>query len=459
MATRDCFDRLSEELLDLIFANSLASSKDALVSDGKTPPLAAIRLTCKAWAVAGLHHVRRLRVRDATEARHVRRILDHANPNLLATLDARLGKRNEGAPAIVRELGRHAWEQMHLGGAARQAKVWESSTETLTKLSTNNWGKAFRKEAQEKAWKEATESRDFSYFESIASLPMLDASLVNCRGLSEVELTLDPSNLNEHLHFVSRRLWRLKAVQVLIVRPGRPERDGGASKSFICGAPHSRYSMGLFLLSVAFPRVRHVKFPDWRLPLGRDVRLTPSMDITGWRGVQTLELGIEGLPYEWSARILVEGIVDKLQPFNWPDLQSLIILGTFCTDGSVNPFHEEYKALVEAERRFLGDLNMLIIEHPVARLLGRTMYYESEMSAELWTEDDKEWQTFLNLPAIQAGGWVGQRGDLSNGATSLLTISRDKGADWSEPEEGDRPFDHEDAERAPDTDIETETDI
>ena len=102
--------------------------------------------------------------------------------------------------------------------------------------------------------------------------------------------------------------------------------------------------------------------------------------------------------------------------------------------------------MIEADRRFLGHLNTLTIEHPVARLLGRTMYYESEVTAELWREDDAEWQIFLNRPAIQAGGWVGQRADLSNGKTSLLTIFRDEGADWSEPKEGDRPYDHEDAQ-------------
>jgi len=63
---------------------------------------------------------------------------------------------------------------------------------------------------------------------------------------------------------------------------------------------------GCFLLSLAFSRVDHVKLPDWRFPLSMDVQLTPTMDITGWRGLRRLELGNEGLPYAWGPRILIE---------------------------------------------------------------------------------------------------------------------------------------------------------
>ena len=455
MATRNLFEDLNEDLLTKIFTNILAPG-DAVASGASS--LAAIRLTCKEWATAGLHHVRMLRVRDATEVRHVRRILEHADRNLLGALDARISERNEGAPAILQELGRHAWERMRLGGAARNARIWESSMQTLTKLSTNNWGEAFTTEAQEEAWKKARESGDSSYFESIAGFPMLDASLVNCTGLREVELALDPSNLNEHLRFVPRRLWRLKAVQVLIVKPGRAGPDGVAPSRNNCPPHHMDYNFGLFLLSVAFPRVNHLKIPTWRFPLGYRARLKPSMDITGWRGVQTLELGTKGLPYTWMARNFVQGIVSALHPFNWPDLQTLIIQGIKRKSTVPSPFRTTYVMLVEPERRFLRDLRTLIIEHPVAKMGDLTArettsigaMWESHFNEEILREDEEEWRTFLDLPKVRAEGWVGQREDVSDGATSRVTLSRDTGAlERSKGEEAHRSvtvYDREDAE-------------
>ncbi|GAQ93532.1 hypothetical protein KFL_016240010, partial [Klebsormidium nitens] len=121
---------------------------------------------------------------DETEVRHVRHILKHADNKKLVILDARLGKRNEQAPTIVQGLGRHAWEQMHLEGAARKAEVWETSTETLTKLSTNNWGKAFRTEAQEEAWREAWWTEDYSYFEF---LPASSSTITKVSDVSAPE--------------------------------------------------------------------------------------------------------------------------------------------------------------------------------------------------------------------------------------------------------------------------------
>jgi len=452
MAARNCFESLSEELLDNIFARCVATGDE--VASGNAP-LAAIRLTCKEWAIAGLHHVTTLRVRDATEVHHLRHILENADHKLLRILDVRLNERNERVPAILQELGRHAWEQMHLERAARNAEVWKSSPGTLTKLSTNNWGITFDSTAQEAAWEAAGKSGDISYFDSIAGFPMLDASLVACKQLRDVELTLDTSNLVSNVRFAPRRLWRLKTVKVLTVKLGRFERTGAATKVWRCCKPHSEYSLGLFLLSVAFPRVEHVKIPNWRFPLGIDVHLTPSMDITGWQGVRILELGTKGLPYTQDARVFVEGRVSLLEPYNWPDLETLIISGTFCKDSGVNPLQWEYIALVEAERRFLRDLKLLIIEHPVAQLLHETSYHESKTSAELWREDEAEWQHFLKLSEVRAGGWVGQREDLSNGATSLLTISRIEGVGRSNPDERHRKctYDHEDAEWVSDADV------
>ncbi|GAQ92490.1 hypothetical protein KFL_010270030 [Klebsormidium nitens] len=253
------------------------------------------------WATVGLRFVKTLRVRDATEVHHVRRIVEEADNILLKTLDARLSESNEGAPAIVEELGRHAWEQMHLEGAARSATVWENSSGTLTHLSTNNWGRAFRARAQETAWNVATESRDFSYFESIAGFPMLDASLVTCKGLREVELTLDPLNPNWQLRFVSRRLWRLKPVRVLTVNVDRPEQDGDGTVESVLRTSHREYGKGFDLLSAAFPQVDHVKIPNWQFPLGDNIEVSPYLGYTGWRGVRILELGTAGLPYTYGA--------------------------------------------------------------------------------------------------------------------------------------------------------------
>lgn len=362
MATRNWFDSLSQELRHIIFARVLASADGGA---SETTPLAAIRLTCQAWAIAGLPFVRTLRVRDATEVHHLRRIVDQADDKVLRSLDARLSDSNKGAPAIVEELGRHAWEQMHLEGAARSATVWVNSLRTLTKLSTNNWGLAFRASAQEEAWEDAGVSGDFSYFESIAGFPMLDASLMACKCLREVELILDPLNLSWHLRFVPRRQWRLDDVRVLTVKLGRLEQDGEPSFEEILGRrPHSRYMKGFELLSGAFPQVEHVKLPEWGFPLGIDVRQRRWMDrITGWQGVRILELGRAGLPYTFAARVCMINIVMKLQVNNWPDLETLIISGTHCADiWPAGIVFRGYMVLLEADRPFLKKLKELIIE-------------------------------------------------------------------------------------------------
>jgi len=79
MATHNLFEDLNEDLLAKIYVNIPAPGETGA---SEATPLAAILLTCKAWAIAGLHHATMLRVRDATEVRHVRRILDHAKRKL-----------------------------------------------------------------------------------------------------------------------------------------------------------------------------------------------------------------------------------------------------------------------------------------------------------------------------------------------------------------------------------------
>src|SRR3569833_194321 len=429
MANHDWFEGLSEELLHVIFAKILAPGDGG---SSQTKPLAALRLTCKAWAIAGLRYVKTLCVRDDTEVRHLRRIVEHADDKWLKILDARLSESNEGSQALVEELGRHAWEHMHLEGAARNATVWECSTGTLTTLSTNNWGQAFRASAQEKAWKAAGESGDFSYFQSIAGFPMLDASLGTCICLREVELTLEPLNLNWHLRFAPERPWRLEAVHVLTVKVGRPEHDGeGSVKSILAKKPHSEYRRGFDLLSAAFPQVAHVKFPTWRFPLGNDIEVLPSLaGFVGWKGVRILEMGTAGLPYARGARVAVGSIVKRLQVFNWPDVERLVIWGTHCHRDSwpFEPFVQVYDTFVRPDRYFLRKLKELVIEHPVERLslVGSEHQPESlNVFGSRQERDEKDWRYFLWHLAVLPTDWVGKREDLPNpGSTSLLTISR-----------------------------------
>ena len=432
MAARNCFESLGQELVDNIFARVLATGA-AVASE--TTPLAVIRLTCKEWALVGLQYIRKLRVRDGTEVRHVRRFLEHANHKKLEDLDARLSKSNKGLRALVEELGRHAWKRMHLEGAARNAKVWEASTGTLKRLSTNNRGRAFRASAQEEAWEVAGETGDYSYFKSIAGFPMLHASLVNCKSLCEVELTLDPLNLNWHLRFAPRKPWRLIAVNVLTVEVGRPEHDGeGSFKSILAREPHSGYMKGFDLLSAAFPQVAHVKFPAWRFPLGNDIEVSPSLaGYAGWQGVRVLEMGTAGLPYTRGARVSVGNIVKRIQVFNWPDVEKLVVWGTHCHHDSwpFDPFLEVYTTFVEPDRAFLKKLRELIIEHPVARLSSLGSEHAPEYGVPTMFRNREEmdgemWRDFQDLPEVwnSTERWVGQRKDLPNRKTSLLTLSK-----------------------------------
>ena len=155
--------------------------------------------------------------------------------------------------------------------------------------------------------------------------------------------------------------------------------------------------MGLLLLSVAFPGVRHVKFPDWHMQLGTDV--------VGWKGVRILELGTRGLPYTWGPRVFSEALVRKAQAFNWPDLETLIISGT-CTDGSINLFTSEYIAFVDPKRGFMNlNLSMLVIEHPVAHMMRETFFY-SYITPKIWTVDTDQWQELSNCSEVQTGGWA-----------------------------------------------------
>ena len=69
MARLNHFDRLSQDLLHNIIGLAFKGPRSSNV----LPSLKMIRLTCKALSIAGLEHVGGLRVRDSTEARHVKR--------------------------------------------------------------------------------------------------------------------------------------------------------------------------------------------------------------------------------------------------------------------------------------------------------------------------------------------------------------------------------------------------
>lgn len=468
MAHQNHLDALSQDVISKIVGMTLGRTSDVPL---ETATLAAVRLTCKALSLAGFDYITELRVRDSTEPRDVKHIIQHSNR--LKTLDASLGNSNKSVPALLQELGKHAWERMHLEGAARNAWVWASSTRTLTGLSTNNWGRAYRSDAQEEAWRKAEKSGDYTYFESIAGFPMLGASLADCMSLNEVELRIDPKNLGDDIRFVPFRLWRLNSVKVLTVRQGGDgETDDSESLApRECDALDTEYALslhqlapigpdaecdlGLHLLSVAFPRVEHVKFPNWFAPLGLFAELSPfdmqPMQPDGpWNSVRTLELGIEGLPYTWDAnRIGTNGIVDLLQPANWPNVQTLIIWGTFISTMCLNPFWHEYIKLI-APGTHLRHLATLVIEHPVAQL-----HPDSEAEPD-WAEgynilcrmqDEKAWKDFLELEELREGGWVGRRENLSNGATSLLSLSRDNVRSPKPATDGRGEYDLQDAQR------------
>ena len=113
MARLNHFDRLSHELLDKIIGLTLEPRRSSVLA-----PLKMIRLTRKEFSVAGLKFFSRLMVRDSTEARDVKRVIEYSSSGRLSTLDARLGintedsseeRNNKDFSALLHEVGKHAW--------------------------------------------------------------------------------------------------------------------------------------------------------------------------------------------------------------------------------------------------------------------------------------------------------------------------------------------------------------
>ena len=454
MARLNYFDRLSPELLDKIIGLTLEPRRSNVLA-----PLKMIRLTRKEFSVAGLKFFSTLMVRDSTEIRHVKRIIQFSSSKL-RTLDARLSSESEDFSAVLHEIGTHAWASMHLQGAARDAVVWRRSTQTLTKLRVDNWGKASRRDLQEEEWVRAEEMGDYAYFDSaIVGFPMLDASLVQCTSLTEMELIIEPLNLADKLRYAPSRLWRLKSVKLLRVTL---TQDGESYSDLpMVDLMGLEYNMGLYLLSVAFPRVEHVVFPEWQMPIGKKCVLIPQYVFPdAWAGVRTLELGSEGLPS--GKRVDVKDILDYLQGFNWPHVRTLIIRGTYITADALmrghTPFRRDYWDLLRDKgSHYLEDLAMLVIEHPLIAMHEDGLPEDEkaaidERLGDLESLSRRCLEELMQLPEVQAEGWICREME-TRGTTALLTFHKDQ-----EPLSGfsyqsyDRFSDYDAVKAASDTD-------
>ena len=196
------------------------------------------------------------------------------------------------------------------------------------------------------------------------------------------------------------------------------------------------YSLGLYLLSAAFPRVEHVVFPGiWQMPIGTDVVLTPESMPGAWAGVRTLELGSGGLPFAWEMGKRfnkVKSLVERLHPFNWPHVRNLIIMGPYSTADrlklGVVPFRDDYFNLLRDKGKgCLEDMAMVVIEHP---MIGFHRYRRPGPSEEPFRgfESDcrRNLENLMHRPEVQAEGWRSEM-ESRDPLTAFITFQRDRG--------------------------------